>query len=950
MRPVAMILALGLLSTPALPQYESSFGIKVIPGHQDAALPTNFAFAYDFTHGARSFAGTWKALAGGGPGDGARLECSGASQTDPASLRFSFSLPPGGDLWSVLQFLPGRYSGIDLKPGDGFFFRARARRPEMDGYPARWYLRIRVRDAEGRYHTYQTEDFEVVNLWQGYYVPVRDFGGPGRRGIFAAGDTSVRLYDVSFIPDTEKYRQGDLTLDAFAVYRPGEKRPDDADGDGLPDTVDGDHDNDGVLDFAQQGEGPLTFERRGYVQGNGRWSGTFTVNRTQLARGDTLEVQARLTVQSPVIGRAIRAIPEVVGLLCGERRYDRNGRYHAFTNHMISGLLTPTGLPIENYQTLVPTRHVRMSGVTLFTSPIDAVCRVPLSRMVKDKKGIQLDFTFRVPIDDAIPEGYYRLYFEFGVVDQAGNFLRLDALPGVALQEGLGSPDNTYGIARAENLVFEKKHVLLMVRVGQPAPPRMPWALLFDTEIHGVKGLVPEEEKSEWALNLRTRLSSRPIFPRGAYNLEPGFPSLAYQSLNVHYPLNPGSGELHVSVTRPDGTTVDLGSAPFQALTTWGATTRTGRFLHDFDQYGEYRVTMKGWILDAYGNRFQGGGTYRLWIAERITFGTFPSQPYLVGEAFLGAVEVVPALPADVTLTIEFYPDSDPERKEVFVTRGKADRLGLFVAPEHYVFRQPGEYVSRMEAQYTDARGRLWLASLRGAMIVAPPDAPLIAHGTPGYMVNGYFHDTEPRFALGKAGSAKAGKSYFVYYPYESGDVLYIPSTMDHMNSIFPLLTMSFRDGFVPYENELGTRPFYPIRPTTRNGVSPFAFPEQINRMAYYYADGWRPGVSGRHIVGTAQMMNSYWSTSPSLLGQQMHTLGKRRPARRLLPVHGRRGLPRPGYGQGPLRHVYLHGRGHGREGSEHPGSGPVPGTAAPAERTRPLPVSWAAACSRCPA
>ena len=871
MRYILAAFAACLLSTAVGAQYESSFGIKAIPSHMHPGKPLNYQYSYDFSHGPKSFAGTWKALAGGGMSDGAELRDSPEVGTDGSkALKFTFDLVPDGDLWALLHFVPGDYSRIELTPRDGFFFRARTHGAEMDGYPARWYIRIRILDAANRYVTYNTEYFQVLTAWQTYYVSAMDFGRAGKAGLFTDGASKVRLYDVSFIPIVAKYRKGDLTLDAFMVYGPGEKRSGDKDGDGVPDAVDGDHDNDGVLDFAQTGGHELDFRLAGFIQGGGRWFGKFLIHKAVVEEGDTLEVDVNLHIESEAVATAIKAIPEVVGLLSGERWYDRDGRYHAFTNHMVSGLLTPTGFPIENFQPLVPTRHARMSGVSLFTSPVDAVCKVPLTLVKKSYERTTVAFSFRVPVTSGIPDGFYRLFFEFGVTDRNGNFLRLDSLPGVAAGKGIGR--SGYKVSMDENLVFEKKIVLPMVKIGKPAAPRMPWALLFDTEIHGVRGVVPEEERGQWALNARNRLGGRPIYPRGKYNLEPGFPGLAYHTLNIEYPLNCRSGEVSVQVTDPDGETVDLGTASFVALTTWGATTRTGKFLHDFKKYGEYRIRMKGWILDAYGNRYTGGGTYRIWIAERITFGTFPSLPYEVGRGFLHAAEVVPPVPAKVTLSIDFYPYSDPKQKEVFSTTGKANRLGMFVAPRRYVFKHPGEYFSRMEAEYVDPGGRLWIASLWGANVVAPKESSMIAHGNTGYILNGMYIQSRPRYSLGVAGSVRGYKNFFLNYPFLNGDVLYVPSTMDHMNSIYPGLTMEFRNGFVPYGGELGKQPVYPLQPTTTTGHSPFCFPEQINRMAYMYADGWRPGVSGRHVIATAQMMNSYWSVSPSLLGRQMHT------------------------------------------------------------------------------
>ena len=52
--------------------------------------------------------------------------------------------------------------------------------------------------------------------------------------------------------------------------------------------------------------------------------------------------------------------------------------------------------------------------------------------------------------------------------------------------------------------------------------------------------------------------------------------------------------------------------------------------------YGHYTVTATGWIADIWGNRYEGGGTYRFWIAKRMTLATatFQGQAYPVGNRY----------------------------------------------------------------------------------------------------------------------------------------------------------------------------------------------------------------------------------------------------------------------------------------------------------------------------
>ena len=80
--------------------------------------------------------------------------------------------------------------------------------------------------------------------------------------------------------------------------------------------------------------------------------------------------------------------------------------------------------------------------------------------------------------------------------------------------------------------------------------------------------------------------------------------------------------------------------------------------------YGRYTVIATGWIADMDGRRYEGGGTYRFWIAKRMTLATatFQGQPYPVGSSYGRDIQFNPAVPADVQVTATLYPNSDPAR------------------------------------------------------------------------------------------------------------------------------------------------------------------------------------------------------------------------------------------------------------------------------------------------
>ena len=125
------------------------------------------------------------------------------------------------------------------------------------------------------------------------------------------------------------------------------------------------------------------------------------------------------------------------------------------------------------------------------------------------------------------------------------------------------------------------------------------------------------------------------------------------------------SGELSAIVVGPDGSRVDLGTAKFVAKSGNGPTTKKTSFTAwKPHMYGRYTVTATGWIDDAFGRRYRGGGTYRFWIAKRMTLATatFQGQPYPVGSTYGRDTQFNPAVPADVTVTASLYPDSSAAR------------------------------------------------------------------------------------------------------------------------------------------------------------------------------------------------------------------------------------------------------------------------------------------------
>jgi hypothetical protein len=927
MKPWTALLVLAglcLWVAPAAQALEESISlIPIEPNLFHHNPPTYTKYAYSFADGLVTFSGSWSAAADGGTGQGAWAGTVPGFEKGSKALSYRWDLRPGRHTRTSLTLVPGRqFTRIDLVPGDGIFFRARSLGKELDNYPNRYVLVLEGVTTKGTVERFRTDYFEVEGIWGTYYIPVDRFRDAvyDARGAFAQHRPPLRLARLSFVPVTNKCRASELLIDGFRVYTTGSPTPGDLDGDGIPNPQDRDGNQNGLADYAESPDGARVVPLEGYVLYGGSWKARCTMPKRAIEVGETFRLWVELTVRSEVIARSIDAFPEFVAILAGERMFDRDGRYGQFSDHMISTLLTPTGLPIENIQPGIPSRHIKSPVEVAYSSPIDLLSRAPRKEIQVEGDRVRMRFAFEQVLDYSVPEGHYRFQLTVGVLDNWGKLTRFQDLPSVIRSLTPVSRETHFRkyVQPEESLVFVRKTYLPLVKIGRPAVPRLPWALLFHRESHGARGIVPEEEKGRWGLNFRNRLAGRPIFTPGVYNLEPGLPSLVYERLNVHHRMSYRRGEMTVTVRDPEGKEWNLGTAGFVSPTRWGVSTNTGKFLFRFHKYGKYTVRMTGTLYDECGNVYRGGGTYHLWIAHRITFGTFPSLPYEVGMVFHGAVEVVPAVPARMRITLRHHPYSttDPERIERFQTEWKkADAFGLYVPPKKYRFTEPGEYFSHIEAEYTDRKGRLWLGSLYGASVVAPKNSVMVAHGRGWYMANGQVTDDRPRYNLGTEGELEKNIEQYLFYPYYAGDVLYVASSMDFKNEIYPLMTMEFLpfcprcgttintyNGITPLEpykgwsgrhyacprcgtavNPESSRPKpyegkYPFNPkmtpifcTTTNGWSPHCYREKIDRLVYFYTDAWRPGVNARHLVGEGNMMNSYWPTSPSVLGNQLH-------------------------------------------------------------------------------
>lgn len=531
-------------------------------------------------------------------------------------------------------------------------------------------------------------------------------------------------------------------------------------------------------------------------------------------------------------------------------------------------LMTPTGLPIfsrDGYE-----HH----GLPFESRLLDA-----------DRDKLTVAFSKRIPQD--LPAGYYVGRIQWQLPN------REPSMP------PNGRDEFAHG-ATAQNFTP-------VFRIGNPEPPRLPWVLLGNTLSNGTRGGVAREDKGRFDFGTKVTFNAEKLIvpkddpvtraPR-KYRLEPFLPTLGYIMGGPDRPVPPlvsfvfPSGELHVEVARPDGTTDDLGRQPFRSArckapressfgptslnAVYELTTLDSAFEYEFPRYGHYVVRMEGWIEDAVGNKYHGGGSYDVYVAKSLDLdlGTFLGTPFQVGDEMSPVVHVRPMLPADVEVDFKLCPNSDREQMIRRKLTGRANDFGYFhpgLQAEKLSLSAPGEYVVDVTASYTDAAGVLWMGAARGASVVETPHPKLVAHGKRGLAIPGNVSASRPAWFTARnidpeGSEERRGTLPQVYYPYFSGDVLW--ATDGIASGIMPAISVHdpeqltklrrFTSRSQDADRAAGEIEvaFPSIGP---NRLPAVQFPELIKTWAYYYISVQRPGVTARAFVAFGEVQRAYW-------------------------------------------------------------------------------------------
>jgi hypothetical protein len=581
------------------------------------------------------------------------------------------------------------------------------------------------------------------------------------------------------------------------------------------------------------------------AQGAYTWQGIGRVNTLNFEPGDTLRMQLDVRLNVPELPAGLTGL-DMIGQLVLQPVVGADGVQVAgglYSNNGWSDALTPGGLVIDNLRGEI----------------VLGEARVPSPQVLRLEEQLVFGLNFTLTLPDMLPAGLYVPVFQgFGQIGD-GEVFRWEE--NSLLGTGEGAPQPSWN------------RLPLVFNVGGMEAARLVWTLFQDTPSSGSRGVMAAEDHG--ALSNRVRFNSPtyilPRFLNGTdepitYPLEPYLlnlmPNLYTTSAAPLLPLVFPSGRLNIAITKPNRTTLNINNVPLvqNQLSTaiqderalFGAQSQVDVYrlttlnpevtAFTFDQYGPHEITLTGEVEDIWGNRYEGGGTYSVVIAEifDILPGALSGTPYEVGDVFNPGLRLLPSAAAAVTITARVYPVDGSDLIEQ-TWSGEANANGYFHAEDDaFTFSTPGEYVIDYEARFTDDAGRLWAGSLRSAGVIAARESALIAHGQRG-LANAFPPPEPQRPAwFNSQRYAPNVDDPLLYFPYFSGDVLWYADG----RMVNPLVQVQDTTGAytallaetVPNIEVLAARDELPVYTTDA-------------AEAYTYVSVIRPGVTIRQYV-----------------------------------------------------------------------------------------------------
>ena len=230
------------------------------------------------------------------------------------------------------------------------------------------------------------------------------------------------------------------------------------------------------------------------------WTFHGSINTHTLAPGNSLRIRGTVRVDSPAL-QGVGAL-QVNTDLSLRPLSDPEGASLLQAKSPTSILLTPTRLPIEREP---------MPWVTNLAHYQE----LPLVKTAATQAEAEVNLTLTLPPD--LPAGYYSPTLDFFFPDMPGEH-----------PTGRQVFPHTF---QAPDFVD-----LPIIKVGNPAPPRLDWVLLLDTLSNGSRGVLAEEDADRFGIAQRILTPSETfVIPRLSaasgrplsYRLEPFVPAVS---------------------------------------------------------------------------------------------------------------------------------------------------------------------------------------------------------------------------------------------------------------------------------------------------------------------------------------------------------------------------------------------------------------------------------------
>lgn len=400
----------------------------------------------------------------------------------------------------------------------------------------------------------------------------------------------------------------------------------------------------------------------------------------------------------------------------------------------------------------------------------------------------KIRFRIQAASDTELPDGYYALAFQPYLRAQGGDWQAWSESP--YFQTPTTSLND-------ENKTHPHPFLPYLLSVGSLDPLHIPVSILHELS-QPQRGLLPQQDLHQFGLINGTSFSPDTlIMPPGSHSLSPYLPFLLPNRPDPDLPplltLDLTKSAVRGSITTPDGQIIGIPrsrlSTLFLNLTAgqWGAhvpqhlaqliRNNTLGQAFTFDQYGDYKINLYLQLQDVWGNRFEGGGTYSVLIAEPLIIQPWMpvGVPLLSGDQWIANAQTYPPT-ADIQMHLTIFADDGTTHHFEPLSGDVLDLSDL-----------SGKYLATYHARWQAENGLLYAANLSSVGGILPDQIDaFIVHGKRGVQSSG-----QQRLARFDTLNYPDDNPYATsnpFLPYFAGDGVWLSAT--DQSALIPQLSL----------------------------------------------------------------------------------------------------------------------------------------------------------------